>query len=162
LPGIALTFEGKDRDVMKDKPRDPKESILSKNMKKFITFVSILFGISALSFYVIAEKFSGWDLSTVRTALFVFMSVDSLLFTLSIRDYHRTIFRKGLFSNQYLNFSILFGFLLLLIAVYIPELRGVLKTTELGLNHWAWVFGVAFSEILIIELAKRRIFDRFE
>lgn len=55
---------------------------------------------------------------------------------------------------MYVNFSALFGFLMLAAAIYFPFLREILKTVALGWREWVLIFSIGAFNLLLIELMK--------
>ena len=159
FPSIALTTEQETAGVMDEPPRSPKEPILNRPMKIWMTVIFFVTGLAAFLSFLFLLKLSG-DLEKARTIVFALMCVDSLIFALSVRSFKRTIFRKDIFSNRYLSGAIVISGALLAGAVYLPFLQNILITQGLNAMDWALVFGISLAEILLIELSKKLIFSR--
>ncbi len=54
-----------------------------------------------------------------------------------------------------MNFSVLFGALLLAAAVYVPGLQRVLDTVPLGTRDWLLIAAVSILNLLLVEILKR-------
>jgi Ca2+-transporting ATPase len=160
LPSIALTFEKKDREVMKDPPRSPKESILSAKIKRLVLASAVVFSVPLLLFFVFMNAYSAWSLEEIRTAVFMLLSLDSLLLTFSMRDYHKSVLRRDIFGNHLLNISVLIGITLTMLAVYVPELGSYLKMVPLSAAHFWMMLFFVFTKLLIIETIKLRIYRK--
>ncbi|TSC94008.1 MAG: calcium-translocating P-type ATPase [Parcubacteria group bacterium Licking1014_1] len=157
FPDIALTTEQETKGLMDEKPRNPKESILNKPMKRWMTAIFFITGIDAFLFFIFFWKFTG-DIDKTRTMVFVFMCVASLILAFSVRSFQRTIFRKDIFSNRYLVGGVALGFVLLFLSVYFPPLQKLLATQSLSVMEWLIIFSVGLIEISLIEFFKKRIF----
>lgn len=157
FPDIALTTEQETKGLMDEKPRSPKEPILNKPMKRWMTAIFFITGIDAFLFFIFFWKFTG-DLDKTRTMVFVFMCVASLVLSFSVRSFKKTIFRKDIFSNLYLVGGVAISFVLLLVSLYLPFLQKLLSTQPLGAVEWIIIFGVNLIEISLIEFFKKRIF----
>jgi Ca2+-transporting ATPase len=157
FPDIALTAEQETKGVMDEKPRDPKEPILNKPLKLWMTAIFFITGLAAFLSFFLLWKLTG-DLHKTRTIVFVLMCVDSLVFAFSVRSFKRTIFRKDIFSNRYLVGAVIIAAILLVGAVYLPPLQKLLATQPLVLTEWLIIFGISLVEILLIEFLKKRIF----
>jgi Ca2+-transporting ATPase len=160
LPSIALTFEKKDREVMKDPPRSPKESILSAKIKRLVLASAVVFSVPLLIFFVFMNAYSVWSLEEIRTAVFMLLSLDSLLLTFSMRDYHKSVLRRDIFGNHLLNISVLIGITLTMLAVYVPELGSYLKMVPLSAAHFWMMLFFVFAKLFIIEMIKLRIYQK--
>ncbi|MBP8993999.1 MAG: cation-transporting P-type ATPase, partial [Bacteroidales bacterium] len=157
LPDIALTTEQETKGVMDKKPRDPKESILDRSIKKWMTIILFITGIAAFSSFFILWKLTG-DLDFTRTIVFALMCLDSLVFSFSVRSFEKTIFRKDIFSNRYLVGAAFIAFLLLIASIYLPPLQKILNTQPIGITEWLIIFSISLIEILLIEFSKKKIF----
>lgn len=161
FPDIALTTEQETKGIMDEKPRNPKEPILNKPLKLWMTAIFFISGLAAFLLFFFLWKLTG-DLDKTRTIVFVLMCFDSLIFAFSVRSFKRTIFRKDIFSNHYLVGAIIVSTILLFAALYSPFLQKILTTQPLTIVEWLVIFSVSFVEIILIELFKKNIFLKQE
>jgi Ca2+-transporting ATPase len=159
FPGMALTTEQETKGVMEEKPRNPKEPILNRPLKLWMTAILFITGLAAFLSFFFLWKLTG-DLAKTRTMIFSLMCVDSLIFAFSLRSFKRTIFRKDIFSNRYLVGGVGISFFLLIAAIYFPPLQKLLATQSLSITEWLTVFSISLAEILLIEFSKKRIFTQ--
>lgn len=159
FPDIALTTEQETKGIMEEKPRNPKEPILNKPLKLWMTVVFLVTGFAALITFIAALKLTG-DLQKTRTLVFALICFDSLTFAFAVRSFKRTVFRKDIFSNRFLLAGVSLAFLLLLLALYLPPLQVFLSTQPLGLLSWCVILSVSFIELLIIDFSKKKIFAK--
>jgi len=157
FPDIALTTEQETQGVMDEKPRDPKEPLLNKSIKKWMAVVFFVSGMSLFLTFFALWHFTG-NLEFTRTVVFALTCLDSLIFAFSVRSFKQSIFRKNIFSNRYLSAAVLVAFALLLGSLYLPVLQTLLGTTAIGVFEWLLIIGVSIIEILIIEFSKKKIF----
>ncbi|MGB4177414.1 MAG: cation-translocating P-type ATPase, partial [Halanaerobiales bacterium] len=80
LPALALGFDEDNDDLMKKRPRDPEESILSQEMVGHIISQGILIGISTIMAFLIAIYKLGLGLNTARTMAFSTLVFSQLFF----------------------------------------------------------------------------------
>lgn len=158
FPDIALTTEQEIGDVMKEKPRSPKEPIINNSLKKWMFSIFIVNGFAAFLSYFFLWKITG-DLEKTRTIVFTLMCFDSLVFSLSVRSFKKPIFRRDIFSNRILLGAIIFGLVLLLSAIYLPYLQMLLTTVPLSIFNWLIIIAISLAEIILIEFAKNKIFN---
>jgi Ca2+-transporting ATPase len=157
FPAIALTTEQETKEVMEEKPRNPKEPILNRPLKLWMTAILFITGIAAFLSFFFTWKLTG-DLYKARTMVFALMCLDSFIFAFCVRSFKRTIFRKDIFSNRFLAGGIMIGLVLLIGAIYFPPLQKLLSTQSLEMTEWLVIFGISAIEILMIEFSKKRIF----
>lgn len=152
FPGIAMTLEPGEKEVMKDPPRKKKEPILDKEMKILIFVIGIITDLVLLAlFYFLLGKLT--DLNHIRTIIFTALGIDSLIYVFSCRSLRHTIFTKNPFSNRYLLWAVAAGFVLQLLAIYEPHLQKIFQTQALT---WEWLIigALALVKITGIEITK--------
>lgn len=153
LPNMALTFEQETEGVMQEPPRSPDEPILSTHIKEWILTIFLINGALTFAFFYYLWQTTG-DIERTRTLVFSLMVFDSMTFAYSVRSFRKTIFRRDIFSNVLLNWSLLAGLLLLLAALYIPFLQKALGTIAISPKDWLVIIGLTLIETVIIESAK--------
>jgi Ca2+-transporting ATPase len=153
LPGVALAFEPGEKEVMEELPRPRGMSILDKELKVLIFLIGISTDLILLAlFYWLLKGFL--HLHEIQTVMFVALGINSLFYIFACRSLRKPIFRYHFLGNKFLVISVLFGFLLLGMAVYFPPLQFLLKTHPLGVVEWLFLFGIGFFNLLAIEGTK--------
>ncbi len=147
LPALALGFDTKEKDIMRRKPRDPKEGILSK-LVPFMIGGGILFGLSGLVLFY--EEYTNGTLEKARTIAFSAVVMFELLFVFNCRSETNPIWKTNIFSNKFLLASVILGLLLQIALVYIPFFNTIFKTVPLNLVDWLIITVVSSSGLLII------------
>jgi Ca2+-transporting ATPase len=162
-PDVVLSFEGKDRELMKEKPRSLKDDrILSKNTGLLIIAISTVVGFYSLFFFQ-HYLWAAGDLKLARTVAFAIVGSVSLFYIFSFKNLKKSIFKnENFFQNKHLFAAVLYGFVLIFAAIYLPILNKVLGTTPLGLFHWVQIISVAIASVSLIEGAKLLKAYRFQ
>ncbi len=155
-PAMALTTEKKEKDIMERQPEAIDHPLLTREMKIYIFAVGILTDLVLFSLFVWLW-ISGVELPQVRTIIFAGLAIDSLFLIFACRNLKKNLWQYNPFSNMYVNFSVLLGFLMLAAAIYLPFLRDILKTVALGWREWILIFGVGAFNLLLIEIAKKAL-----
>ncbi|MFQ9977243.1 calcium-translocating P-type ATPase, PMCA-type [Clostridium cadaveris] len=156
LPALSLGVDPGDKNVMDNKPRDPKESLF-KHDGIFMVVNGIFIGALTLIAYQIGLQKYG-SVVHAQTMAFVVLSVSQLFHALNLRHPKKSIFQVGLFTNKYLIFSIIIGVFLQDIIITVPFLRTVFDVFDLTMNDWMIVSLFAISPLVLNEIAK--IFKR--
>ncbi len=164
LPAIALGVDPGDKDVMKKKPRNPKESFFAGGAGVRAVIGGVLIGsLTLLAFYFgLTERgylFGAGDpteeqLLYARTMAFVVLAGSQLFYSLSVRNSSKSIFKIGLFSNMKLIGAIIVGFILQEVVISIPVLANAFNVHNLPLNDWAIVLGFALIPLIVNEIIK--------
>ena len=79
----------------------------------------------------------------------------SLIFAFCVRSFHKSIFRRDIFSNRWLVAAALMSLSLLLLAIYAPFMHSFLNTQNLSFNNWLIILLVAGVEIVLLETTKK-------
>ena len=153
LPSFALSFEGGEQELMKDKPRRPSAPILDREMKLLIFVIGLIDDLIIFLLYMVFWNISG-DIVYTHTIVFAALGTNSLLFVFSCRSFRIPIWEKGIFPNRYLLGAVIFALLMMLAAIYWPFMQSVLKTTPLGLDAWLILVPLAFIPVLGVEVVK--------
>ncbi len=159
FPNIALTTEYDSKNLMKEPPRSPHEPIISSAYKKFMSIVFIVSGLAATFIFWVTREITQ-DIDTARTAAFVLISLDSLIFVYVIRSMRQYIVRHDIFDNKYVNYAVLLSFVILLAGLYIPLFAQFLGTVPLSGDMWIVIALITIIEVVIFEASKGMLFIR--
>jgi len=153
LPAIALAFEPVEKDLMKEKPRRKHAPLLDSEMRIIVFLIGILTDFFLLVLFYYLWKKTG-DIVYSRTMIFVGLGVDSLFYIWSCRSLRFSIWETNPFTNSFLNLSVLAGFFMLAIAVYLPGFQTIMRTVPLSFNDWIILICLGFLNIILIEAVK--------
>jgi len=154
LPDIALAFEPKEKDIMKQKPHGHNMPLLNSEMKVLIFIIGIVTDLMLLGLFFYFFKFTDYSLIHIRTLVFAGLAVDSIFYVFSCRSLRHNIWHVNPFSNKFLVLALLIGITALLSALYFVPLQNVLKTVPLGPFDWGVLICLGVLNILLIEITK--------
>lgn len=152
LPAIALGLEPHTKDVMKEKPRPVKESILSKEFLLTIGMEGLCIGITTMISFMIGYH-SGNEL-LASTMAFGTLCVARLVHGFNCKDDKPVIFKKKFFNNIYLFGSFFLGMVLITLVLKAPVFKGVFKVQALTWMQLLEVYGLAFLNLPVVQLIK--------
>ena len=157
LPALALGMEPVEEGIMKEKPRDPKDSIFAHGFAVSMVFYGVLVGAVTLAAYMLGE----YVLSDPDTAdgVACTMSFATLVFceltrAFAVRSEHHSIFKIGIFSNSMMNKAFAVGLILQLAVLLIPPLQGIFGVMNLNVTEWAVVIALALVPLIVSEIFK--------
>ncbi|MFH1643200.1 MAG: HAD-IC family P-type ATPase, partial [Patescibacteria group bacterium] len=153
LPDIALAFEPKEKDVMRQKPRGSNFPLLTKEMKTLIFIIGIITDIILVGLFIWLWQQTGNILYT-RTMVFAVLTLDSLFFVFSCKSLRKNIWDINIFSNKFLILSFVIGVMMLFSAIYFPPFQILLKTQALDVSDWIIVLTISLIELVLIEFTK--------
>lgn len=164
LPALALGVDPGDHDVMKNKPRDPKESFFAHGagfraivggvLIGILTLAAFYFGLTEFGYNFFAEEIPEHVLEYARTMAFVVLASSQLFYSLSLRSESKSIFQIGIFSNIYLVGAIIVGLILQMSVIEIAPLAAMFKCVNLNANDWEMVFAFALMPLVVNEIEK--------
>jgi len=156
LPGLALSSEPADENIMRRPPRAPSESIFADGLGIHIVWVGLVMGAATL----FTQAYADTNGMHWQTMVFTVLCMSQMGNVLAIRSDRQSIFKIGLFSNLPLLGAVLLTFALQLATIYIPFLHPVFKTETLTLTELLLALAIAsisFWGIELEKLIKRRI-----
>lgn len=153
LQDVALAFEPGEKDIIKSKPRNPKEGIMSRLMVERSILVGIIIAAGVIyNFYsAISENAS---LEHARTIAMTTMVLFQFFQAWNSRSEMQSIFRMNPLSNPFLFFSMIAAFIAQVAVIYVPALQWVFRTVPLSAGDWARVTIVAVSVVIVVEIDK--------
>lgn len=151
LPAIALGLEKPEKNIMDEKPRNPKKSLFADGLWGRIIVEGSMIGILNLLAFTIGTKF--YSLEVGRTMAFVSLGLLELVHSFNIRT-DDSILKAGIFQNKYLIMAFLGGAFLQTVVVVVPQLAEIFKLTNLNLEQWLYTIGISLAPIPIIEVQK--------
>jgi len=156
LPGLALTLEPAERDVMRRPPRPPGESIFAHGLWQHAVWVGLLLGgvTLATQAWAIGSGSAHW-----QTMTFTVLTLSQMGHVLAVRSERESLLAQGLWSNRWLLGAVALTFLLQCATIYVPALWPIFATQPLSpLELLACVLlsGVVFVAVEIEKWLVRR------
>jgi Ca2+-transporting ATPase len=154
FPASALSVEPTKERVMKQKPRDPKERLLSNYiLLKILVLVPIVF-VGTLLLFVWELNINGAGIDHARTVAFVTIIMFELFHVFNSRSLHSTIFSKDLFTNKYVFIAVAVSLIATLLAVYAEPAQAIFETVALTAGDWPVIIMLSSSIIVLAEIIK--------
>lgn len=152
LPAIALGLDPHSPEVMKEKPRDKDETILTKDFLWGILLEGLVIGIFTMLAYHLGLRESG--AKAASTMAFATLCLSRLVHGFNSKSNHPVIFTREMINNKYLWEAFLVGFLLLNCVLLIPGLHGVFAVADLSLKQLLAIYGFSLLNFPVIQLMK--------
>jgi len=157
LPAIGLSVEKPSSKIMKQKPRDPKESILSDYVLLKTAELVPLVVLGTISIYIWHLVVRASSIKQAQTVAFATIILFELLHALNAKSWDESLFSRKLFSNWSVLIGITLSFLATLAVIYIPFMQDIFGTVALSMKEWSIIALVAFSVIFWVEIQKTLI-----
>ena len=153
LPALALGMEPVEAGIMKQKPRNPKDSVFAHGLAASMVFYGVLVGIITLAAFLIGE-YVFLNEAAANTMAFATLVFCELTRAFAVRSERMSVFQIGLFSNKTMNKAFVVGLLLQLAVLLIPFLQPVFHIVPLNGMEWLTVVGLSFVPLIVSEIAK--------
>jgi len=153
LPAMALSYEKEKKDILQEKIKKSENKILNKEIKFLVGVICTITSLILFGLFIYFYK-AGWEINHIRTMVFAAIGVDSLFYIFSCKNLKKSIWRYNIFDNSFLIISVIFGFLMIALAVYFPFLQNILKLIPLNIYDWLILISIGLFNLLAIELGK--------
>jgi potassium/sodium efflux P-type ATPase len=153
LQDVALAFEPGEKDIIKRKPRHPKEGIMSRVMFERSVLVGLLISVGIIYNFTNALD-DGDSLERARTVAVTTMVFFQFFQAWNSRSEHRSVFRINPLSNPFLFYSMVAALLAQIAVIYVPALQWVFRTEPLTGAEWVRIVLVALTVVVAVEVDK--------
>jgi Ca2+-transporting ATPase len=148
FPAFALSME-KEEGVMKTKPR--KESGLLHGIWGFIALAGFIAFLSEFLVYMFCI-IKDFPIEETRSIVLTTGVLFELFFVYTCRS-NLPLIKKGIFSNKWVNYAVLFSLALQFVLIYTP-LGFFFGVVPLSLYNWLIILPAAFLGLVVFELIK--------
>lgn len=152
LPAIALGLEPHKKEVMEQKPRPMKESILTKNYLLSIGTEGFSIGVMTMAAFLIGYR--GGDAVLASTMAFGTLCTSRLVHGFNCKSARPVIFTKQFWNNRFLTGAFLLGLVLITCVMLIPGLQGLFKVISLNIGQLFTVYGLALLNLPVVQAMK--------
>ena len=151
LPAIAIGVEPATGDLLNQKPRDPKEPILNRELLVKIFAYGALIAAAVMGAYFIGLRNGGAALAS--TLAFSTLTLARLFHGFNCRGIP-SIFHLGLTTNKASLGAFAAGVVLLAAVLFIPGLNGLFEVAPFTLREIGLVVLLAFLPTVVIQIYK--------
>lgn len=154
LQDIALSFEKAEKETMKEKPRNPKESLFDKTLFEEILVSGIFIGLIVFGVWYYLLNVINMETSIARGYVMALMIIIQNVHAFNCRSEKKSAFKIALFSNPIFIMATIGSMLLGIAVIEIDFLALFLKTSHIPYTDLAGLFCIGLSIIVIMELYK--------
>ena len=152
LPAIALGLEPYREEMMKQRPRPIKKSILTKDFLNKVGVEGFVISVVTIIAFFIGYRDENALLGS--TMAFGTLCMARLWHGFSCKSEKSILFQKQMWNNKYLTGAFGIGFLLVTIVLKTKSLQGIFKIVALSETQFLIVCGMAVFSFLIIQFFK--------
>lgn len=142
LPAMALGMDQPEGDVMKRKPRHPKEGVFARKLGWKVVSRGFLIGAATILAFIIVYHRNPENLPYAQTIAFATLVLAQLIHVFDCRS-ETSVFSRNPFQNLYLLGAVLSSILLMLVVIYYPPLQPIFHTVAITPGDWMLVIGMS-------------------
>jgi len=150
LPALAIGMEPSDKSLLKNKPRDSKQGILTKSFSlKLLGYGVLIAVVTMIAYYIGLED----NQAKATTMAFATLTLARLFHGFNCRS-DKSVFKIGLFSNKWSILAFITGVILLAFVLFVPFMHGLFVIEPLKLVQVGYIAGLAFIPTFLVQTGR--------
>lgn len=154
LQDFALSFEKSEENIMKESPRNPKETLFNKELFSEVLISGLSIGIIVFIVWTYLINKLDMPVNIARGYIVTLMVFIQNMHVLNCRSEKSSILKVPIKSNPLIIFSILSAIFLQVLFSEVPFLSKFLQTTSIPITHMLILFAISTTIIFIMEIYK--------
>lgn len=155
IQDFALSFEKAEDNIMKEKPKDPKDSLFDKTLFKQIIVSGTFIGLVVFVVWFYLIKVVQMDVGVARGYIMALMVFIQNIHVFNCRSEKASAFHISLTSNKLILYGVLVSVGLQLIVMEVNVFSKFLQTTTVPVLHMIYLIMVGFLVLMVMEIYKR-------
>ncbi|WP_345891636.1 cation-translocating P-type ATPase [Ruminococcus sp. OA3] len=151
MPAIAIGMEPAEKNLLSQKPRDPKTGILTKNFMLALLVQGGLIAVCTMAAFTIGLR--GGNAAVASTMAFCTLTLARLFHGFNCRS-DQSIFKIGFRRNWYSLGAFAAGVVMLSLVMFVPFLKRVFSVATLTGHQIGMVYLLAVVPTVLIQLVK--------
>lgn len=150
LPALAIGMEPTDEKLLENKPRNPKEGILTKDFLLHLLGYGALISVATMAAFYVGFQESA---AVASTMAFATLTLARLFHGFNCRS-DRSIFRIGFGSNKWSLAAFFTGVLLLALVLFVPFMKNLFLVVGLTGTQIGCIAGFAVIPTICIQMTR--------
>ncbi|CEG26763.1 calcium-translocating P-type ATPase, SERCA-type [Bacillus sp. B-jedd] len=142
LPAMALGLDKPEENVMKRKPRSPREGVFARGLGWKVVSRGFLIGIVTLAAFMAIYYRHPEELHYARTVAFATLVLAQLIHVFDCRS-EISVLSRNPFGNKYLVWAVISSAALMVAVIYYPPLQPVFHTLPIKARDWMLILGLS-------------------
>ncbi|MBQ6841542.1 MAG: HAD-IC family P-type ATPase [Bacilli bacterium] len=155
IQDFALSFEKAEKNIMSDKPRDPKEALFDNELFGGIILGGIVTGILIFTVWYILINVLHMDVAIARGYIMALMVFIQNIHVFNCRSEKSSAFSVSIKNNKLVVMGVITSILLQVIVMEVPFFSKFLQTTSVPFVHMIFLFLIASSILWVFEVYKK-------
>lgn len=158
FPALALGLEKSEADIMKKKPRDPKEGIFAGGMGFDVFFQGAVVTVLVMISYLVGHRIESgaWEFvnsADGTTMAFLTLSMVEIFHSLNMRSRRGSIFKLNS-HNKFLYGAMVVSLILTTVVIEVPFIAKAFQFTPIDFTEYVIALGLAVLIIPIMEIVR--------
>ncbi len=150
LPALAIGMEPSDKQLLKDKPRSPKQGILTKKFTMRLFGYGIIIAIATMAAYYDGLETDG---ATATTMSFATLTLARLFHGFNCRS-EKSMAKIGFLSNKWSLAAFFTGILFLCIVLFVPVMQKLFAVVALTGTQLISIVVFAIVPTIMVQIIK--------
>ena len=159
LQDIALSFEEKEESIMREKPRNSKSSLFTKDLMSETIILGLSISLIVFGLWMYLQK-NGYTLEQSRSYVMMLMVFIQNINVLNCVSEKGSVFKHNYLKNKLLLVTIIVCILLQVFISNNSYFSNIFGITSISINHIIGIFILSLSIILVDEIYKMIIRKR--
>ena len=155
FPALALGVGEGSSELMEKRPRPFAEPLLTRSHWIRIVLHGFVIAVAVLAAMAIAVTQLGANTEQAVTISFCTLTLAQVWHVINMRDNIRKPFVNEITRNVWIWLAVAICMLLLLAAVYLPQLSAVLEISHPGTEGWLLIIGMSVVPIIVAPIVRR-------
>lgn len=155
LQDFALSFEKAEKGIMKEKPRDTKESLFNKELLCEVSVAGITIGLLVFGLWVYLINILHFEVEVARGYVMALMVFIQNFHVLNCRSEKESIFKISIKSNPLILVAILSSIVLQITVMEVPFFSKFLQTVSIPIPHMLLLLLLATLILIVMEIYKK-------
>ena len=155
IQDFALSFEKAEKGILKERPRDPKESIFNKSLLQEILVSGLVIGFVVFGVWYYLINSLNMEVSMARGYIMGLMVFIQNIHVFNCRSESNSAFSVPINSNWLIIGGVVCSVLLQIIVMEVPFMSEFLQTVSIPFVHLIYLFLVAIIVLVIMEIYKK-------
>lgn len=155
IQDLSLSFERAERDIMKEPPRNPKESLFDKNLLSQTIFAGLFIGLLLFGLWYYLINIAKMDVTTARGYVMTLMVFIQNIHVFNCRSEKNSAFTIPLKNNKLVVWGVIVSIVLQIIVMEVDILAKLLQTVSIPIMHLIGLFALALTVLIVVEVYKK-------
>ena len=159
IQDLSLSFERAEKDIMKESPRDPKESLFDKTLLEQTLVSGTIIGLLLFATWYYLINIAKMDTASARGYVMTLMVFIQNIHVFNCRSEKNSAFSIPLKNNKLVVWGVVASILLQIIVMEVGVLSTLLQTVSIPIVHLLGLFALALIILIFVEVYKKIRFN---